>query len=289
MNWRLLCSWLKERYKDQRSDQDIRAAMRRRRQGNSECFDDFLDSILAIADALSEPISDSELAQTIRNNLRSDLGHDLLHIETPTIAALRKHCHRHEEFFNNLRAKNSSSYPPVRRNVNEISLDEEPEESQQGNQPQILAIRNENRTKCWNCDKLSHRFKDCPQPHRVFCYGCGAINIYKPTYPKCSQKSGNCQADNRANPRSDARLQTRARRSINQMKAQLGPNHPKQTPDNSHDRHIKPYHVRLREYTEIRRRIFTNDTCQQKSRSSTTTRILEIKKWLQQLRNISNK
>ncbi|XP_044573862.1 uncharacterized protein LOC123258005 [Drosophila ananassae] len=108
MNWRLLCSRLRERYKDQRSDQDIRAAMRRRRQGNSECFDDFLDSILAIADALSEPISDSELAQTIRNNLRSDQGHDLLHIETPTIAALRKHCHRHEEFFNNLRAKSSS-------------------------------------------------------------------------------------------------------------------------------------------------------------------------------------
>ncbi len=78
MNWRLLCSRLRKRYKDQRSDQVIIAAMRRRRQGNSECFDDFLDSILAIADTLSEPISDSELAQTIRNNLRSDLGHDLL-------------------------------------------------------------------------------------------------------------------------------------------------------------------------------------------------------------------
>ncbi|KAH8361962.1 hypothetical protein KR084_010681, partial [Drosophila pseudotakahashii] len=102
----------------------------------------------------------SELVQAVRNNLRSDLGHELLHIDTPTIASLRRQCHRHEDFFNNLRVRNNARHTAPRRAVNEINVDEETEENTQESDSPIFAIRNDNQVKCWNCDSVGHRYKD---------------------------------------------------------------------------------------------------------------------------------
>lgn len=41
---------------------------------------------------------------------------------------------------------------------------------------------------CWNCDEMGHAFVDCEVATKnVFCYGCGAKNVYKPSCPKCQQ------------------------------------------------------------------------------------------------------
>lgn len=46
--------------------------------------------------------------------------------------------------------------------------------------------------KCWNCDKLGHSYIDCMEQRKIFCYGCGAKDIYRPTrllgYPKTRAK-----------------------------------------------------------------------------------------------------
>lgn len=46
---------------------------------------------------------------------------------------------------------------------------------------------------CWNCDDLGHTFMDCTAPRIVFCYGCGAKNVYRPQCTKCNSRvcSGN--------------------------------------------------------------------------------------------------
>ncbi|KAH8391468.1 hypothetical protein KR200_005498, partial [Drosophila serrata] len=38
---------------------------------------------------------------------------------------------------------------------------------------------------CWNCRKEGHRYQDCTAPRKVFCYGCGARNTYKPSCQRC--------------------------------------------------------------------------------------------------------
>jgi len=79
--------------------------MRRRKQGSTENFDDFLDAMLSIADSLSEPMQDSEITVEVRHNLKPEIKLELLHIDTPNLATLRKECHRHEEFFRSTRTK----------------------------------------------------------------------------------------------------------------------------------------------------------------------------------------
>lgn len=40
---------------------------------------------------------------------------------------------------------------------------------------------------CWNCDERGHTYHDCEVATRnVFCYGCGAKNIYKKQCPRCA-------------------------------------------------------------------------------------------------------
>lgn len=37
---------------------------------------------------------------------------------------------------------------------------------------------------CWNCDDLGHTFMDCTVARKVFCYGCGTKNVFRPRCPK---------------------------------------------------------------------------------------------------------
>ena len=202
MNWYELCSRLQERYQDQRTDRDIKNAMRRRKQGSNESFDDFLDAILTIADSLREPMSDSELTTEIRHNLRSELLHELLHIDTPDLATLRKECHRHEEFYRSISSHSRSNFrKPV---VNAIAHeDESGSDAEEISASDVCAVRSLDNVKCWNCEEQGHRYHDCLQPRRVFCYGCGAAETYKPNCAKCKSDSENMPKDARRNPRGD--------------------------------------------------------------------------------------
>ncbi|XP_032309157.1 uncharacterized protein LOC116655405 [Drosophila ananassae] len=53
---------------------------------------------------------------------------------------------------------------------------------------------------CWNCRKEGHRYHDCAGKRKVFCFGCGAPNVYKPSCPKCL-KNGRANAPDRPTQR----------------------------------------------------------------------------------------
>ncbi|KAI8114803.1 hypothetical protein CVS40_12866 [Lucilia cuprina] len=70
---------------------------------------------------------------------------------------------------------------------------------------------------CWNCQKSVHRFQDCLDERRVFCYGCGAANAYKPTCTNCTgSKNLRSSAPGRLTP-----TPTRTNNLINQFKLEF--------------------------------------------------------------------
>lgn len=210
LDWYELCSRLQERYQDQRSDREIKAAMRRRKQGSNESFDDFLDAMLSIADSLREPMQDGDVTIEVRENLKSELKLDLLHIETPDLATLRKECHKHEEFFRNLKSKPFSRHEVVnsKRFVNSISHDEEAEDNSEkegDSLDEVYALRSSDFSKCWNCEEQGHKYQECLKPRRIFCYGCGVPDTYKPNCAKCKSTTENVSQDVRRLTRRDIR------------------------------------------------------------------------------------
>lgn len=50
-------------------------------------------------------------------------------------------------------------------------------------------LRAEQSVLCWNCKNYGHRFRDCNQSRRVFCYRCGQDNVTVKTCAYC-QKNG---------------------------------------------------------------------------------------------------
>ncbi|KAG5879134.1 hypothetical protein JTB14_004110 [Gonioctena quinquepunctata] len=42
-------------------------------------------------------------------------------------------------------------------------------------------------TLCWNCRKSGHRFRQCDQPNKLFCFRCGQENVTKKTCPQCQK------------------------------------------------------------------------------------------------------
>jgi len=172
--------------------------MRRRKQGSNESFDDFLDAMLIIANSLREPMHDSELASEVRHNLKPDLKLELLHVDTPSLEALRKACHRHEEFYRSTRSKPIQRPNVTKRFVNTILHEydsEDQSEDEADVEGEVCAIKPADKFICWNCDGTGHRYHDCLKPGRIFCYGCGIPDVYKPNCAKCKSVSENSKQD----------------------------------------------------------------------------------------------
>lgn len=86
-------------------------------------------------------------------------------IGTPTICSTR------------VTSREGTSYQP--------ELPKEPEE----NLPSTASIQPKNNFKCFNCNELGHKFRQCEQKLKKFCFKCGRANVMTPNCPSC-QKNG---------------------------------------------------------------------------------------------------
>lgn len=50
-----------------------------------------------------------------------------------------------------------------------------------------VSIQNPNTMSCWNCKGTGHRFRQCGQPRRFFCFKCGHDNVTVSKCPKCQK------------------------------------------------------------------------------------------------------
>ncbi|KAM8702600.1 hypothetical protein ACLKA7_001936 [Drosophila subpalustris] len=56
-------------------------------------------------------------------------------------------------------------------------------------QAELAAIRSAHaKLTCWNCDEQGHIWENCLADRRIFCYGCGQLNVYKPQCKTCLQR-----------------------------------------------------------------------------------------------------
>ncbi|KAH8283723.1 hypothetical protein KR054_006755, partial [Drosophila jambulina] len=140
-----------------------------------------------LVDQLESPWSTRKLVRVLKNNLRPEIRHELLNVDVGNVLELREICRRREAFLDDV--KQSHGYArgtPFRREVSELTPKLGSQvESESESELEIDAFS----LVCWNCRKEGHRYQDCLSEKRVFCYGCGAANTYKPNCVKCTKNS----------------------------------------------------------------------------------------------------
>lgn len=79
--------------------------------------------------------------------------------------------------------------PAPRRLVHEVAVATESESEE--DEAELAAVN----LSCWNCGKAGHRYQDCMSERKVFCYGCGKADTYRPSCPQCcTPKNGQARA-----------------------------------------------------------------------------------------------
>lgn len=196
--WPSLCEALRKQYKEDYTDYDIKDDIRNRKQRTNETFDEFLDSILVLCDKLENQMSDAEFIETVIRNLKPDLRFELLHLKIVNISDLRREVRKHEKFMKDILGNSIARHIPNRKQIAEIFVSDSSDmaDGEQETSSEVNAI-DVHRLKCWNCEENGHGYHDCLKQRRVFCYGCGAKDTYKPNCLKCANKSENYNPDAR--------------------------------------------------------------------------------------------
>lgn len=206
VEWDDFCLAIRNQYKELKSPFDIKEEVRCRKQRPGEVFDVFLDAVTTIMDRLPDPIPDEELVEILIRNLRPDIRQDLLYVQISSLSHLRRLVQRRENFLNdehvkrNLAWRNATAPQPSRRNIAEIEIgenevsgsDREPDQFVDALQKSAVSFS------CWNCDGIGHHWQDCVEDRRIFCYGCGLKDTYKPNCSRCSSKKSSFPKNFRA-------------------------------------------------------------------------------------------
>ena len=143
-----------------------------------------------ICDGLRTSITELELVEILRRNLRPHIRKELFYLRINSVSELRQLVLRREALSKEL---DQSNRPPLnRRNVHEIDCDNLDEDTVENVSDEICELRKDKKSlnPCFNCREIGHYYQDCVAPRTIFCYGCGLTNVYKPQCPKCSP--GNC-------------------------------------------------------------------------------------------------
>jgi len=110
------------------------------------------------------------------------LRSNLLNIDVRTVSELREIFKRREAFLADIkRCSGFTKYSPLKREISEVCQEIEDEvRPTYGSENDSEAFS----LVCWNCRAEGHRYQECISEIRVFCYGCGAANTYKPSCSK---------------------------------------------------------------------------------------------------------
>lgn len=205
IEWDSFCSALKKQYRDYRTTYDIREELHNRKQKVNESFEVFFDAITDISDRLDVPLEDEDLIEIITRNLRPEIRHELLYVQIRSISHLKKLCLMREKLLNEDCFKRNIAYrmpgnivsnkkvatiDSFRKNDEESLSFSLPPEEESNMEINAIAVAPK-AVKCWNCDRDGHYWDMCVQERKVFCYGCGLKNVYKPQCVNCSKDSKN--------------------------------------------------------------------------------------------------
>lgn len=192
IQWNEFCAALRYQFKDMRSSFDLKEEVRNRKMKAGESFDSFYDAVCLMVDKLDHPLPEEELVGILVRNLRLDIRHELLYVPIYSISHLRKLVQMRENLLKDETYRkalplklNPSAHTNVRRNIAEIQDEEEEMEKSPQPDSEVATVTG---VTCWNCDEKGHFWDDCLRERRVFCYGCGTPNVYKPQCTRCANK-----------------------------------------------------------------------------------------------------
>lgn len=229
-----------ERFKDRRTNYEIRRMVEARKQQSNESFVDFYHHVWNLTLQCRTPYSDEELTQILINNMKPALQYHLTDRQFPTINDLIKSCTAWEDTFKRLRTPIEPAWSQ-RRAINEVTVgwsenNIEPDpchhalDARSTENPTVaayhrttrapipslvspsnVAVTNTSRkamTKdpnpiCFNCSDIGHLFKNCPVPPTgLFCYRCGLKGTISSRCNRCSenQASGPGRSGNQRPP-----------------------------------------------------------------------------------------
>jgi len=187
-SWATFCQQLSEEYGDRRTDFKIREFIRNRKQRDKERFDSYYNDVLHLVDKLSNPLSNAELIDILRNNLRPELQRSILFVPTPSVGQLREVVLQHEILEEEL-SRSVGRVTTVSRPLSEITTSAEDVGPAEVEAVEVSSI-NAAPAPCWNCSEPGHRWDSCQSTEwHKFCYGCGAPGIIKPNCARCLSKN----------------------------------------------------------------------------------------------------
>lgn len=167
------------------SDFDIQRKILDRRQTANETFDDFCNAVLSLRNQQQTPISEQNLVEILKSNLKPAMSQLLFSVNVSSLASFRKEGRRAENLLVSQRHFNTR-YPV--RQINEIGIGEHSTDV-----VEVDGLNTDRKLVCWNCRAEGHTFLDCAEEQRrLFCYRCGMEGVVT---PRCS----NCQGNRRVN------------------------------------------------------------------------------------------
>jgi len=201
VQWDSLCQWLREEFRDRRTDYDVRELIRARKQKSNERFAVFLENVMLLVDKLQHPIPNHELVEILKRNLRPDIRKEILFLPISSISKLREYVSKHELLDEEL-SRSTTRPNAAGRQVAEVEFSSPDCSLGEPEAIEAFAVRN-SPLSCWNCKQVGHRWDSCPSTewHR-FCWGCGLPDVVKPNCPKCSRVSKNASVPGPSSHRS---------------------------------------------------------------------------------------
>ena len=186
VSWLALCQGLMEEFKDRRTDYDIRYLILNSKQKLNERFDVFWDRVSQLLYKLEVRLSDKEIIEILKRNARPELRQQFLFLPIQTVGQMRE-CARRYELLEEEVVKSSSRGAGVSKHLSELEA--------VGDDEAVAHIdalsRDTSSWKCFNCSEVGHSFRQCTKPKKVFCFRCGAPDVFTPQCTSCSSKEKN--------------------------------------------------------------------------------------------------
>lgn len=198
-SWEELVDGLKREFLPANYDFVLFAEILNRVQKNNESFAEYITHMQALFNCLAIPLSEQHKMFIVQKNLLPRYAVGVAPLDLRSLRELSDVCRRidNASASNNKHMFNlpfqqpfhrSDRYPNRTQNIHVI---DEPElENDIANPCEIYALqKNQSRnpvtsktssasTKCWNCDRQGHIFRDCGQPRTaMFCFYCGARDV----------------------------------------------------------------------------------------------------------------
>ena len=198
IEWNALCHALESHYNDHLSDIDIRKLIDSRKQSNNEAFDDFYHDVLKINDRLRRKLSEIELVDLMKRNVKPYLRKELFYLHINSVSELRNLVLRREALSYELDGYASQRFG--RRQVNEVDVSEQIDETIED--PSISEVRygnvnaNKKTETCFNCKMEGHKFRQCPEKLTLFCFNCGKHGYYNFNCDNCAENRQSSQGKN---------------------------------------------------------------------------------------------